>query len=214
MNIKDKYINHLKQPVHFNGKCRPRFYGANKWSQLPEHDITQSKLENHTGDIWVISDQHFGHKNIISFSDRPFQDIQHMESFLIEAHNDVVKSDDIVIIVGDFAFCNKTKGKELLDRLNGYKILIIGNHDYYHDKLKDFGYDEVYVCRTLDYNKHKLVFSHYPFESDRYNIHGHLHKGGSQEFNDSNHFNVNCEYINYTPINLKKILMHKIGGVL
>lgn len=205
--IKDSYIQHLKQTIYRNGKATPLYYGYDFFKSFNE--LESSRLDDFDGDIWFISDHHFNHKNIIQYSERPFRDLLHMETCLIEQHNDMVKPNDIAVLVGDFGFCNMKIGKQILSRMNGYKIFILGNHDVYHNKFKNFGYDEVYSIRELVYNNQKFIITHYPFkgcEETHTNIHGHIHKGRVMDDGFNNHFNVNCEFINYTPIHITKII--------
>lgn len=83
------------------------------------------------GDTFVISDTHFGHESITTFE--PSR-LQHMtesgfdnhDEWLIEQWNSTVKPDDIVLHLGDFAFKNI---QNVQHKLNGRKILILGNHD-------------------------------------------------------------------------------------
>ena len=78
---------------------------------------------------YVTSDLHFGHTNIIEYENRPFKDVEQMNNYLIEIWNEKVKVDDIVYILGDFSWYNGIKTNEILEKLNGQKILIRGNHD-------------------------------------------------------------------------------------
>lgn len=207
-DFKQQYTKYLREPIYRHGKVFPRFKGVSFFEKFEDFDYTNSKLNGFAGDIWFISDHHFNHKNIIKFSERPFRDLHHMENMLVEQHNDMVKEDDIAIIVGDFGFCGTTEGKRILERMNGYIILILGNHDVYHNKFKDFGYKEVYICLPLLYNDIQMIISHYPcnkFSEDVLNVHGHVHVGRTLEEGYDNHFNVNCEFINYTPIHIDKI---------
>ena len=52
---------------------------------------------------FIIADTHFNHKNIIDYCNRPFTDADNMNTALIQNWNSVVKSDDIVYHLGDFA---------------------------------------------------------------------------------------------------------------
>lgn len=79
--------------------------------------------------VWLTSDQHFGHKNIISLCRRPWPDTDTMREGLIANHNSVVADDDIVIHLGDFAFLSETDMKRVLHRLRGVHYLVPGNHD-------------------------------------------------------------------------------------
>lgn len=82
--------------------------------------------------LWFTSDLHFGHKNIIKYSNRPFQDIDHMNEVLIKNFNSLVSPDDTVIFVGDVCMGVREKTLPLVGRLNGAKFLVTGNHDDCH----------------------------------------------------------------------------------
>ena len=79
--------------------------------------------------IWFIGDTHFGHKNIITYCNRPFESVDQMTEVLIRNWNSVVAKEDRVIMNGDFALCGKAKIIEIGNMLKGRKTLIIGNHD-------------------------------------------------------------------------------------
>jgi calcineurin-like phosphoesterase family protein len=80
--------------------------------------------------VFFTSDPHFGHKNIIRFCNRPYEDLDEMHKDMIERWNNTVPKDGIVFILGDIAFhMSKNKIKDILNQLNGKKYLIMGNHD-------------------------------------------------------------------------------------
>ena len=80
--------------------------------------------------IFVTSDTHFSHVNIIKYCNRPYASVEEMNNALIDNWNSVVKNDDLVIHLGDFALGRTIQDiKKHLDKLNGNKILILGNHD-------------------------------------------------------------------------------------
>ena len=54
-----------------------------------------------------------------------------MDWNLIQNWNSVVKPDDFVFDLGDFAFATNGRWKELLSQLNGHHYLILGNHKIY-----------------------------------------------------------------------------------
>ena len=76
-------------------------------------------MENMQINSWVISDTHFGHKNVIKYDNRPFQDVAAMDEALIKNWNSVVKPGDTIYHLGDFAFSSEDKVCEVLERLNG-----------------------------------------------------------------------------------------------
>ncbi len=99
------------------------------------------------GRVFFISDLHFFHANIIKYESRPFKDVEEMNQVLINNWNSIVKSnDDKVFILGDLSLGNKDQIKLIIDQLNGYKILIFGNHDRGHsiNWFENVGINEVY----------------------------------------------------------------------
>lgn len=128
--------------------------------------------------IFFTSDTHFGHENIINYCNRPFTDVQQMDSYLINAWNSVVHKEDIVYILGDFSFRTNVESSSICKKLNGTKYLVKGNHDessnYAYRKM---GFEDVYdhpiVLDTF------LVLSHQPLPfiigGPMVNIYGHVH---------------------------------------
>lgn len=155
---------------------------------------------------WVISDTHFGHENIIKYCSRPFNDAYEMDEHIIDKWNSVVKESDHIYHLGDVWF-NKLNAAYILKRLKGRKRLIVGNHDEITHPYNLNSFDKIVLWRKLvDF---KLLLTHVPVldscldEKTPINIHGHIHnnyKIGSQKY-----FNVSCEVINYTPVNLEEL---------
>ncbi len=79
--------------------------------------------------VWFTSDTHFGHANIIRYSERPFGGVDEMDRVLAARWNEVVRPDDTVWHLGDVVFRNDRPATEYLERLNGEKHLVWGNHD-------------------------------------------------------------------------------------
>ena len=78
--------------------------------------------------VYFISDTHFNHKNIIKYCNRPFDSIEQMNETLINNWNDIVSDKDIIYHLGDFALGSKELILDIVNRLNGSKYLIRGNH--------------------------------------------------------------------------------------
>lgn len=81
---------------------------------------------------FYISDTHFGHARILELSKRPFRSIQEHDEVIVKRWNDVVRPDDWVYHLGDFALgidANSHRVEALFKQLNGEKFLVIGNHD-------------------------------------------------------------------------------------
>lgn len=79
---------------------------------------------------FLISDTHFCHSGIIKLCARPFSDVREMDEAMIASWNAVVRTDDTVIHLGDFAHrAEPDRLQKLFARLHGRKHLIRGNHD-------------------------------------------------------------------------------------
>ena len=79
--------------------------------------------------VFVTSDTHFNHTNIIRFCNRPFKNVAHMNETIISNWNRVVGPEDTVFHLGDFCLGGSAEWINVLNRLNGKKYLISGNHD-------------------------------------------------------------------------------------
>lgn len=103
----------------------------------------------HQRNIWFTADQHFGHKNIITYCNRPFLTLSEMEEEIIYRHNKVVSSGDNVIHLGDFSFYTKELTKNIISRLNGNHTFLKGDHDKKwlggNPELKEFKIGDWYV---------------------------------------------------------------------
>lgn len=114
---------------------------------------------------YYIADCHFYHYKLNEQMDcRGFEDVEIMNDYMVEQWNKKVRRNDEVVILGDFSWGNAKQTTELLERLNGKKFLIRGNHDLYlDDKAFDpsiFGWIKDYA--ELHDNRRKVVLSHYP----------------------------------------------------
>ena len=59
--------------------------------------------------IWFTADLHLAHKNIINLCNRPFKSVEEMDETIINNWNSVVRENDDVYVVGDFAFRDSFK---------------------------------------------------------------------------------------------------------
>jgi calcineurin-like phosphoesterase family protein len=140
---------------------------------------------------WVTSDLHFGHKNIMKFCPvtraRFRDDVSYMNNEMVNEWNARVQTEDTVYILGDVAFMSGSDAGRMINRLNGTKILIEGNHDRktLQDATFRSAFAEVHKYLDITYNGHKIVMFHYPIaEWDQMHrgalhLYGHLHGGTS-----------------------------------
>lgn len=168
--------------------------------------------------IYFIADTHFGHQNILKFSNRPFANIVAHDKALISNWNSVVKPNDDIYILGDLMMSNDgKKANKLLSQLNGKKYMIIGNHDKY---LNDPAFDKslfvwIKPYYELQYNHIKFVLFHYPilewngFYRDAFHLYGHVHNTKMDYFKKTlskRAINVGVDLIGFTPISIDEIL--------
>lgn len=115
--------------------------------------------------IFITSDTHFGHFNIIGYAGRKFTYLYEMDNALIKNWNELIKADDIVYHLGDVSF----NPDQYIDRLNGNIFLIRGNHD----KPKyDYLYKEVVDLAEINVEEFKCIMVHEPI------ILGEIYKKG------------------------------------
>lgn len=135
---------------------------------------------------YITSDLHFEHANIKKFcpeSRARFGNVAEMTDQMIQEWNEVVTTEDTVYILGDVAFCQAQLAVAIMQKLNGSKILIEGNHDIKLLKDNSFRkcFKEIHQYLRLNYNGQVIILSHYPFlEWDQMHrgslhFHGHLH---------------------------------------
>lgn len=79
--------------------------------------------------LYFTSDTHFGHKNIIRYSNRPFADVDEMNTTIINNINAKCPADAILYHFGDFGFGDEQFCSDILDRINCKVIFLDGNHD-------------------------------------------------------------------------------------
>ena len=125
--------------------------------------------------LFYTSDQHFFHRNILKYTDRPWDSAEEMNEALIDAHNSVVKKGDNIIICGDFSYGKREETFEIINRLNGNKIFLRGNHDKW---MKKSMYHEIDTRKYLD---QYIVACHYQMLNwpqshfGAWNLYGHSH---------------------------------------
>lgn len=153
--------------------------------------------------IFLISDTHFNHKNIIKYCNRPYWSVQEMNSELIKNWNRVVKKQDTVFFLGDFSLGHEFSYFSLL---NGHIFFVKGNHD--QEKVAG---NQTYEHIVLEYNGWQFYLVHdpkdIPSEFPGWGLTGHVHNNHGAFINpETMNVNVSVEMINYTPIKLSEIV--------
>ena len=155
--------------------------------------------------VFIISDTHFGHNNICQFEakTRPFATVEEHDAELVRLWNATVKPDDTVWHLGDVLFGRESFAT--LGLLNGFKNLVMGNHDRYPTSLYLEHFNKVLGSASL----RGCILTHipvHPAQFGRYkaNIHGHLH---SNKMEDGRYINVSAELTGLAPMLLDTVLL-------
>lgn len=153
--------------------------------------------------IFLISDTHFFHHNILTFKKddgsplRPFSTLEEMHEVLVENWNKLVKPNDKIYHLGDTAFKNGSSLK-IFDQLNGDKVLIKGNHDNLKPQQYLQYFRDIRAYHVLD----KILLAHIPIHPEslarwKGQVHGHTHYNNLK---DKRYFNVSVENTDYAPV--------------
>ena len=161
--------------------------------------------------IWIITDTHWNHDNIIKYENRPLD----YKEQSIANWKAVVAENDTIIHLGDVIFKRAYELKEILASLPGIKLLTIGNHDKRTGTNSWFlrmGF--IYVCKS--HAIRNVIFSHKPLElaeypGIEYNIHGHFHTNSHSPedypyYDTDRHICVSIERLDYKPVQLDELV--------
>ena len=174
-----------------------------------------------TRKTFFASDHHFGHKNIITYANRPFRDVYEMDAALIERHNAVVSKSDIVYFVGDFAFYSDAHHiAEILRKMNGEKHFVSGNHDkgiFNETVMKMFQsvsrapFKEIYVQDPdARGGKQHITLCHYALRvwnkshHGSFHLYGHSH-GSLPDDPNSRSFDIGVDCWDFAPVSYEKV---------
>lgn len=182
---------------------------------LLEINTTQTK-------VFFTSDTHFGHSNIIKYCQRPFNSAEHMDEVLISNWNEVVSPQDIVFHLGDFCFGSDKEWIKILQRLNGTKYLILGNHDLKKiansNQIKDY-FADINMQMRVVVDKQKMLLNHYPFlcfeggYQNVWQLFGHVHSSKHSTGIDKERlvhlfptqYDVGVDNNNYRPVSFAQV---------
>ena len=115
--------------------------------------------------VFVSSDLHLFHRNIIKYcpESRLFTSIEEMHAKIIDNWNEAISPLDLVYILGDITFGKEHESAAILDKLNGLKVLILGNHDKHlmKSELLKSKFVEIHDYLEIKHGKHDVVLFHY-----------------------------------------------------
>ena len=154
--------------------------------------------------IYLVSDLHLDHRNIIHYCARPFSfsDVEEMNNVLVDNWNNTVRNNPVYFL-GDLSFGKGSRPPEYwLRKLQGQIHFIRGDHDTNVKNSREY--------EILEYNNHKFLLVHDPnkltTEWDGWIIHGHKHDNDIKNYpfinGDKRAINVSAELVNYKPVSL------------
>src|SRR3989338_484955 len=157
-----------------------------------------------TPKIFVVSDLHLDHTNIIKYCNRPFENIESMNKVLVDNWNKTVTNMDTVFFLGDLAFGTGSRTTDFwLSKLKGKIIFIKGNHD----KSKKIKFYDFFI---LEYSGLRFYLTHWPENVPKdwssWAICGHHHDKTPFIDKLKKRINISVEQTNYTPVDIDFII--------
>lgn len=171
---------------------------------------------------FFYSDPHFGHANIIEYCQRPFTDVEQMNTELVRRYNAVVQPGDVVLWCGDCFFKgDPARAKNILAEMAGTKLLVVGNHDKSPTAMAEMGFSLVLREGVLNIAGRTCRVNHFPYapdpkyeRPDRFKelrprrvpgeilLHGHTH---SKNRVNGNQINLSIDAWEYGPASFGQI---------
>lgn len=170
--------------------------------------------------IYFTSDQHFSHRNVLKYCNRPFSTIEEHDETLIANWNKTVGPNDTIYFLGDLCLGNPEQFYKYINKLNGNIKFLFGNHDKgareiqrrinYRDNNKLPKLEFLGDYAKIRFDNQKIILTHYAFRvwdgSHRgtWNLYGHSH-GNLPDDKHSLSIDVGVDCHNYTPIDFYQV---------
>ena len=189
-----------------------------QWDEFPDENprlayASPEELTRRLPELFVTSDNHWFHHNIIRFQDRPWN----VDKLMMERWNAAVDEQAMVLHCGDVVHrCTLEHVTRHLPPLNGQKYLLRGNHDRQARALyfanRGWQLVEPFSCPYRDWF---VLFTHRPVPTDQLpqrtiNVHGHIHRTPPYS---ARHINVSVERWDYRPVRLGALLDETLSNL-
>lgn len=192
--------------------------------------------------IWLTADNHINHKNVVKHCPGrainggfDIDDIEAHDKWMIDKWNSTIGKKDTVYIIGDFSFANREETIKILNKLNGNKHLILGNHDKSSQQLANY-FESISQIKEVKFKKENFDFLEEDFDVIMCHYHminwnrkhwgscqlcGHAH-GRLDDYNLSSpdlrvDVGIDGKLANYEILSLEKVykfFKEKAGGML
>ncbi len=166
--------------------------------------------------IFFIADMYLGNEAIIKMCDRPFEDADEMDMFIIEMWNGKVSENDTVYIIGDMFHGHKDP-ESVLRELKGKKILITDDPDGMGINKLDYSkyFLSVGSFAKIPDGKRRLILCHYPLltwrdEEERFMIHGYIRNNTDMKYwpfikNNPRILNAGVDINGFSPVTFEQL---------
>ena len=230
-NLRALYMAWLSTPAPYSKRAGNVAGSKTRAGMLHGHQLAQASqaawdqaegaFSQGTGKVWVWSDLHLFHTNIIRYSGRPFHNTHHMLDSMLANAQAVVAPEDWLLCLGDLSFGEVDQTRAFLDALDCRKALILGNHDVDRkpklDGLASLGFEA--IADVQDWQApaglvdqdgvaiERVWLTHYPLWSPWLspgirNVHGHVHQNNV----GGRCVNASVEHTGYAPVLLETLL--------
>jgi calcineurin-like phosphoesterase family protein len=167
---------------------------------------------------YLLADTHFGDREVLEYTDRPFASVGEMNDALLAGWNAAVDEADEVVFVGDFCVPSEpTTVRRWLNRVNGDLTFVAGDHD---DGVRRSHAVDVREAYRFEAGGHRFHCVHDPADAppdrDGWLVHGHHHDMRPAEYPcldpDARRVNVGVELLGYEPLALAELLEYVAAG--
>ena len=172
-------------------------------------------------EIFITSDLHLSHDRPFIYNARGFESAHAMNESIVRRWNSIVKNDDTVYMLGDFALNNIEEAIESIRLLKGNIIWLLGNHDGENKvstileacpQVRLLGALNNSYATVIKSGKWSFYLSHYPTYTMNHepwrkvvNLCGHSHV--TDRWADWNKmcYHIEMDAHNCFPVNIEKI---------
>jgi len=157
---------------------------------------------------WFTSDWHLSHRNIIKYSNRPFENVDEMDDTIISNHNNLVKEGDDVYYLGDLTF-KKHMIEDFMSQIKGRIYFILGNHDRGSRHILKRYCEGVWEFKEIKVEGQSITLCHYPLythNKSHYNawcLYGHHHR--EVEEVQGKKMNVGVDVNDFKPVSFEQV---------
>ena len=156
------------------------------------------------------ADTHFDSERTLTLSRRPFANVEEMNEALIKLWNQTVAPEDKVYHLGDFG------NYEILKRLNGKIILILGNYELKdieegkitrEELVEKYGFEAVYDNLNIP-ELNGIFATHCPNDckKEEFNLFAHIH---GRQLCKRYGLDVGTDGHHFRPVSTEDVLFYK-----